>query len=127
MNFLRNYAHAGGRIMLSMIFIMAGLIKLDDPQAFAAVLATVGIPELGAYALIAVEIIGGTMILVGYQTPNAAIALSCLYISGAVLLNLTVGNQMEIMTFVQNLGLAGGFLILFAQGPGKLSVDNLAK
>ncbi len=124
MTFLRKYAYTSGRILLSMIFIMAGLIKLDDPAAFAALLETGGIPGTAAYPLIALEIIGGAMILVGYQTRNAAIVLSTIYFGGLILLNRTLGSQMEIMTFVQNLGLAGGFLLLFAKGPGILSVDN---
>ncbi len=127
MNFLQNYAHAIGRVLLSMIFIMAGLIKLDDPTVFAALLESIAIPGNLVYALIAVEVIGGFMILIGYQTRNAAIILSCLYIAGAVSLNMTLSNQMEIMTFVQNLGLAGGFLILFSKGAGKMSLDNLVK
>ncbi len=127
MTFVRTYAHTLGRLLLSMIFIMAGLIKLTDPAAYVALLETVNIPGIVAYGLIGVELIGGAMILVGYQTRNAAILLSALYLSGAFLLNLRTGSQLEIMTFVQNLGLIGGFLILFAQGGGRMSMDELAK
>ncbi len=133
MNFMQNYAHAGGRILLSLIFIMDGMIKLQDPLGYASALGSIGIPGAGpyvhiaAYALIAAEILGGFMILVGYQTRNAAIALACLYLSSAILLNLSIGSRAEIMDFLQTLGIAGGFFILFAQGPGKLSLDSLAK
>lgn len=124
MTFVRNYAYTLGRILLSMIFLMAGLIKLDDPAAFAALLETAGIPGIASYPLIAVEIVGGTMLLVGYQTRNAAIVLACLFFGRMILMNMTLGNQMEIMTFIQNIGLAGGFLILFSRGAGVLSVDH---
>ncbi len=127
MKFLQSYAHTGGRILLSLIFLSAGLIKLQDPAAFVAVLEGVGLPGMAAYAVIAVEIIGGGMILIGYQTRNAAITLGCLYLAGMVLLNLRIGSQDEIMQFVQKIGLAGGFLILFAQGAGRMSMDALAE
>ena len=126
MNFLQKYAHVGGRILLSMIFITAGLMKLQDPSAFISVLAPLKVPVSGAYALILAEIIGGAMILIGFQTRNAAIVLSCLYLSGTVLFNLTVGTQAEIMVFFQKLGLAGGFLGLLSHCSGQMSAEHLA-
>ena len=133
MNFLQNYAHTTGRILLSLFFIMDGMIKLQYPTHYAAALGSIGIPGVGpyldiaAYALIAAEIVGGFMILVGYQTRNAAIALACLYLSSTILLNFSIGNQADFMRFLQTLAIAGGFLVLFAQGAGKLSLDGLAK
>ncbi|MFQ5439480.1 MAG: DoxX family protein [Paracoccaceae bacterium] len=127
MTFIGSYAHSGGRILLSMIFLMSGLMKLQNPDTFITAVAALNIPQAGAYALMLAEVVGGAMILVGYQTRNVAILLSCLYLASTAILNLAVATPMEIMEFLRSLGLAGGFMVLFAQGAGKLSLDNLAE
>ena len=80
MDGMQTYAKPLGRLLMSAIFIWAGYTKLfvfgptGTSQYFASV--HIPIPEIAAWVAIIIEIIGGLMILVGYQTRWVALVLA---------------------------------------------------
>lgn len=74
--------------------------------------------------MIAVELIGGLMIVVGYKTRLAALALFAFTIAASVLFHLNWAQPMQQLLFMKNLAVAGGFLMLFTAGAGAYSVDK---
>ncbi|WP_136659584.1 DoxX family protein [Nitratireductor sp. XY-223] len=114
-----------GRILLSIIFIMAGLGKLGDPTGNAAYFASVGLPmaSLLVWLVIALEVLAGIAILIGFMTAPAAYLLALFCIASAVVAHFDFGDQVEMIMFMKNLAMAGGFLVLAANGPGSISVD----
>jgi putative oxidoreductase len=128
MDGLRTYAKPLGRLLMSSLFIWAGYTKLFvfGPAGTAAYFKSVNIPipDVMAWIVIIIEIIGGLMILVGIQTRWVALALAIFCLITGFGVHLPVGDQANMTHFYKNLALAGGFLYIFASGAGALSVDG---
>jgi len=114
-----------GRVLLSIIFIMAGLNKLGGVEGTAGYMASLGIPaaSLTVWLVIALEILGGIAILVGFFTRYAAWALAAFCVASGYLAHYQPADQMQMISFMKNLAMAGGFLALAAAGAGRFSVD----
>ena len=127
-----------GRILLSVMFIMAGFPKLIDPSGTAGMIAGAGLPAATALAYLAglFELVAGLFLLVGFQTKITAYLLAAFCVFTALVFHsgpinvpdfpeganglLTMFNGLMMM---KNITIAGGFLVLAAFGPGVLSVD----
>ena len=70
------------------------------------------------------EIAGGLAILSGFLTRWAAIGLAVFSIASAFLFHFQLADQMQFINFYKNLAMAGGFLVLAAQGAGAFSIDG---
>lgn len=113
------------RILLALLFIMAGLGKLADVQGFAGYMASGGVPAFLAWPVIALEILGGLAVLFGLLTRPAALALAAFSLASGLLFHFDPADQMQMTMLLKNLGLAGGFLLLWSTGPGAWSLDAL--
>jgi putative oxidoreductase len=119
-----------GRVLLSVIFIVAGYNKLVAITGTAAYFNRLGlpVPMVTAWAAAIFEVVGGLMILVGFKTRWVALAL-CVFTGVALYLGhkfwaveaAQYTNQLNHA--LKNLGLMGGFLLLYANGPGPHSLD----
>ena len=114
-----------GRVLLSIIFIMSGFSKLGSVEGTAGYMASLGIPASGllVWLVIALEILGGIAVLIGFFTRYAAWALAAFCVASGYLGHFQPEDQMQMISFMKNLAIAGGFLALAAAGPGSLSVD----
>ncbi len=122
-----------GRILMSIIFIVAGLGKIADYAGTAGYMDAMGVPGVLLPLVILTELGGGLAILVGFKTRIVSILLAgfCV-ISGFLFHYLAItgvaDNAMADMNnqihFMKNLALAGGFLALFASGAGAWSIDG---
>ncbi|MCV0395346.1 MAG: DoxX family protein [Rhizobiaceae bacterium] len=114
------------RVLLSFMFIMSGIQKFGGIGGTAGYIGSVGLPApmLLAWLAAIVETIGGIAILVGFQTRIAALAIAGFCVLAAVLFHFQPSDQMEMISFMKNLTIAGGLLALFVSGPGDLSVDG---
>lgn len=116
---LTNISMLCARAMLAAVFIMAGFSKIGAGYAGTqAYMESVGLPGLLLPAVIALEILGGIAILTGFQTRIAALMLAGFTLLAAVLFHSEFSQQMQMILFMKNIGLAGGLLLLAAQGPG---------
>jgi putative oxidoreductase len=111
------------RILLALLFIVAGLGKLGDVQGFAGYMASGGVPGFLAWPVILLEILGGLAILAGFQTRLFALALGGFSVLSGLLYHFDPADQMQMTQLMKNLGLAGGFLLLATTGAGALSID----
>lgn len=113
------------RILLAVLFLISGFGMLSAPAGNAAFFASVGIPLAGlvVWLVIALKILGGIALVVGFQTKWAAYALAAFSVATAFIGHFDPSDQMEMAVFFKNIGLAGGFLALSVAGPGALSVD----
>ena len=62
--------------------------------------------------------------LVGLRTSWAALALGGFAVLAALLFHWEPGNQMQMISFMKNITIAGGFLVLAGAGPGAFALDN---
>lgn len=111
------------RILLSLLFIIAGYGKVQDVAGFTGYMTSGGVPALLAWPTIALELLGGLAVLFGLLTRPAALALGGFSILTALLFHLVPSDAMQMVNFWKNAGLAGGFLLLGLHGGGAYSLD----
>jgi putative oxidoreductase len=112
------------RIMLALIFVLAGLGKIQDPAGTAGYMQSMGVPSILLWPTIALEILGGLAVAVGYKTRLAAFALAGFTILAAVLFHRNFGDQMQMILFLKDIAIAGGLLLLAVGGRTAYSWDN---
>jgi putative oxidoreductase len=117
-----NYTHLAGRILLAIIFLVAGLGKLADLAGTSGYMQAMGVPSLLLWPTVALEILGGLALIVGFKTRLTAWALAAFTLLAAILFHRNLGDQMQMVMFLKNLSIAGGLLIL-SVAANPLSVD----
>jgi len=111
------------RILMSAIFFMSGLGKISAYAATQGYMESHGIPGMLLPLVIGFEIIAPVLLVIGWQIRYAALALAGFSIISALLFHLDFANQIQSIMFMKNLAMAGGLLLLFIHGAGKLSLD----
>ena len=124
MDKIEAYIPTAARLMLSALFIMGGLGKLADVSGFAGYIAMGGLPGFLAWPAILFEIAVGVSMILGFQTRIMALLAAGFCIVTALLYHNNFADQAQMINFLKNLGLAGGFLMIFAAGPGKLALSK---
>jgi putative oxidoreductase len=120
MDRLRDLAILAGRILLSGLFIYDGAIMLRSWDETAAYMTEFGVPAVLLPVAAAFQIVGGILLVLGYQARWVALGFTGFCLVTAVVFHLTTGNVIQVG---KDAGLAGGFLVLAAAGAGRLSVD----
>ncbi|MEP7068605.1 MAG: DoxX family protein [Usitatibacter sp.] len=120
-----------GRILLAVMFIISGFGKLTGFDGTVGYIASKGLPlpQLVAIGTILLELGGGIMLAVGYKARWAALALAGFtLLAGIIFHNFWAAEAAQKMAqqinFMKNISIAGGMLMVFAFGPGRLSVDK---
>lgn len=113
------------RILLSVMFIMAGLQKFGDISGTAGYISSVGLPAGSLLAVLSglLEVVAGIAVLVGFQTRIASYALAAFCLLTALLFHTNFADMTQMLFFMKNITIAGGFLALSAAGAGAYSVD----
>lgn len=119
-----NLSTCVGRVLLSLIFIVAGFGKLTGYAATAGYMESQGVPSFLLPLVILLELGGGLLILVGFQTRITAFLIAGFCVLSALMFHGDFGDKTQSIQFMKNLALAGGFLILMAHGPGHWSLDE---
>jgi putative oxidoreductase len=118
---ITNIASLAARLLLALIFIVAGWGKLQDPAGTAGYMSTVGLPAFLVWPTILLELGGGILILIGFQTRIVALLLAGFCVLSGALFHNNFADQMQAINFLKNLAIAGGFLSLVVNG---WSLDN---
>jgi len=121
---LQQFAAPVGRLLLALIFIMAGLNKIPNYAQTAGWMDSMGVPGVLLPLVILLEVGAGLAILVGWKTRWAALALSGFCILSAIIFHSNFAVQAEMISFMKNLAIAGGLLFVFLHGAGSYSLDN---
>jgi len=113
-----------GRALMSLMFISAGWNKIGGYADTQGYMESAGVPGLLLPLVILVELGGGLAILLGFFTRWAALALALFSLASAWLFHYVPDDQMQMINFMKNITIAGGFLILACAGAGKMSLDH---
>lgn len=120
-----------GRVLLSLIFIMAGLQKISGYSGTQAYMEAMGVSGGLLPLVILVELGGGIALLLGWKARTAAFVLGGFSVISGVLFHLVPGMSMEGMAaqaeytnFLKNLTIAGGMGMVVTFGAGHWSLDN---
>jgi len=119
-----------GRIVLGAIFVKSGLQKLLAVSAFAASLAGRGVPQSSFWAVVGatVEFVGGILIVTGLKARYASLLMILFVIVATGISHrywefAEAARRAQESQFFKNLSIMGGFILLFATGPGRFSLD----
>tara|TARA_Y100000817_G_scaffold279448_1_gene242833 strand:+ start:271 stop:657 length:387 start_codon:yes stop_codon:yes gene_type:complete len=117
-----------GRIFLSFLFLFEGIKKLfffqEETQMY---MEEYGIPEILFFPSTLLEIILPIFIIIGFKTRLCASILVIFTISVTLIFHMDFNNQMQLITFLKNISIAGGLLIIVANENRYFSIDNFLK
>ena len=116
-----------GRILLSAIFLINGIGKIFNYKGTIQYMENFDVPGYLIIPAITVEILFPILLIIGYYTKFSALVLSLFTLVLAVIFHTDFSNQMQLISFLKNIAIAGGFLIIFVYGPGKYSLDHKLK
>lgn len=120
---LQNLALLAGRVLMSALFLVAGYGKIGGYAGTQGYMAKFGVPSGLLPLVIALEILGGLAILLGWQTRLVALILGGFTLVAAFLFHFDWTQAGQQVHFLKNLAIAGGFLALLTSGAGAYSVD----
>ncbi len=113
-----------GRIFISGIFLLSGFNKIGNYDGTIGWMESFGIPGFLLIPAIFLEILAPILIIIGYQTRIAASALSLFCLATAVIFHNDFSDQMQLIAFMKNLALTGGFLFLVVNGAKGYCLDK---
>ena len=122
---MNNVIELLARVFLGHIFVLAGFGKLGEGYAgTAGYMDSMGVPGGLLPLVIALEIIGGLMVIMGFKVKWAAYALAGFSIVAGVIFHSNFADQMQMILFMKNISIAGGLLLLSVHGASEFSVDK---
>jgi putative oxidoreductase len=124
---LTSTAEVAGRFLLALLFLLSGLGKIGAYGATAAYMSAAGVPAILLPVVIATEVLGSLAIVLGWKTRVAAFLLAGFSLLTAITFHNNLADQTQMVMFFKNLSIAGGFLLLVANGPGPLSLDRRSR
>ena len=118
------------RLLLALMFVMAGASKFADLTGTAGYIASKGLPLplLLALATATLEVVGGLAIVAGFHARWAALALALFTLAASFIFHdfwaVPAAQQMvQQLMFMKNLAVTGGLLLLVSLGAGPASMD----
>jgi putative oxidoreductase len=124
---MNNLAILAGRSGLALIFILSGFAKIGGYAATQGYMEAMGVPGALLPLVIALEVGGGLAVLAGLFTRTSALALSAFSLASGLLFHFDLGDANQFNNLFKNVAIAGGFLLLAAQGAGHYSLDRLLR
>ena len=113
-----------GRLMVSFIFLVSGLNKIGNYSNTSGWMEAMGVSSSLLPLVIIIEILAAIAIIIGWKTKIAAFLLAGFCILSGLIFHNDFSNQVEMIMLMKNFAIAGGFLILVANGPGNFSLDK---
>ena len=124
MQVLHTFGPLVGRVLIGLLFLLAGLGKLGDVSGFAGYVASGGLPAALAWPAVIFEIVAGLLLIIGYQTRIVALLIAAFCIVAGLLYHFAPADQMQMAMFLKNLAIAGGVLMVALHGPGRYALDK---
>ncbi len=125
---LQNLLPFVGRLLLAIIFLVSGFEKLADPSGTIGYITSANLPLPSvAYAVaLVVELGGGILLVLGYWARMVALVLAAFTLASAIGFHMDFADQNQVIQFMKNLAITGGFLQIVAFGAGAFSLDARA-
>ena len=131
MEIVRMYGPLVGRVLLALIFIIAGFGKITGFEGTVGYMQAYNVPMTQVLAVLAiiVELGGGLMIAVGWKARWAAAAIFIFVLIASFIFHAFWAvpadqAQLQNIMFMKNLAIMGGMLYIIVYGSGPLSADK---
>ena len=121
-----------GRVLIGLLFVVAGLRKAMAIAATAGYFAKLGFPapEAMAYLAVLIEIGGGLLLIIGFKTRIIAWLLVAFVVIATGMAHRfwefadAGAYTAQLNNFMKNVAIVGGLLMFITFGPGSASVDK---
>ncbi|MEQ1974333.1 DoxX family protein [Xenorhabdus sp. SGI240] len=116
------------RILISVLFIIAGYGKLGDAYAGTQeFMEAMKVPGILLPLTILLELGGGLAVILGLLTRTTAVFIFIFCILTALLFHSDFSNDLNLTMFLKNFSISSGYLLLAMMGPGRFSIDHVMK
>ena len=112
------------RVFISLIFLLSGINKIGNYEGTVGWMESLGMPGIFLIPTIILEISAPLLIMVGYKVKISAALLSAFCVATAIIFHSDFSDQMQFISFMKNIGLAGGFLFIVVNGAKDFSLDK---
>ena len=116
-----------GRILLSSLFLIEGVRKFFFQEETIMYMEEYGVPEILFFPSLILEILFPILLIIGYKTRISALIMALFTLTVAIIFHTDFQNQMELIIFLKDIAIAGGFLIIAANEPKVCSIDYMLK
>ena len=113
-----------GRVFISLIFLLSGINKIGNYEGTVGWMESIGMPGILLIPAIILEIVAPMLIMIGYKVKISAALLSVFCVATAIIFHSDFNDQMQFISFMKNIGLAGGFLFIVVNGTKDFSLDK---
>ena len=113
-----------GRALLSTLFLVEGIGKISMQEEVIMFMDDYGVPEILFVPAIIIEILFPLLLIIGYRTKWAASIMAIFTFTVAIIFHTDFSEGMQMIFFLKDIAIAGGFMIIVAYGPGKISLDH---
>jgi len=116
-----------GRLLLSALFLIEGFGKISMQENVITYMEDYGVPGVLFVPAVVLEILFPLLLIVGYKTKWAASVMALFTFTVAIIFHTDFSEGMQMIFFLKDLAIAGGFMIILVYGPGKISLDHYFK
>ena len=116
-----------GRLLLSALFLIEGIGKISIQEDVIMYMEDYGVPEILFLPALILEILFPVLLIVGYKTKWAASIMALFTFTVAIIFHTDFSESMQLILFLKDIAIAGGFMIIIVHGPGKISLDYYFK
>ena len=116
-----------GRALLSALFLIEGIGKISMQEDVMMYMEDYGVPGILFVPATILEILFPLFLIVGYKTKWAASVMALFTFAVAIIFHTNFSEGMQMMFFLKDIAIAGGFMIIIAYGPSKISLDHYFK
>tara|TARA_B100000965_G_C19392644_1_gene669681 strand:- start:56 stop:436 length:381 start_codon:yes stop_codon:yes gene_type:complete len=116
-----------GRIFLASLFLIEGVKKFFLQEETIIYMEEYGVPEILFFPSLVLEILFPILLIVGYKTKISASIMALFTLTVAIIFHSDFQNHMELIAFLKNVAIAGGFLVIVANDPKICSIDYFLK
>ena len=116
-----------GRILLSALFLIEGIGKISMQEDVIMYMADYGVPEILFIPAIILEILFPLLLIIGYKTKLSALIMALFTLTVAIIFHTNFSEGKQMIFFLKDIAIAGGFMIIIVYGPCKISLDHYFK
>jgi putative oxidoreductase len=115
------------RLLLAWIFVHEGAFLVMNFESASAAMAKMGVPVALVILTVALQLIAGLAIALGWYARAGAAALGLFCLATAMLFHTNFASRNELLHFEKDLAIAGGMFLLMLRGAGDWSIGSLLR
>ena len=112
------------RLFLAQIFLLSGIFKISGYAGTQGYMEAMGVPGMLLPLVILLEVGGGLAIVAGWQTRLVSAVLAAFTLAAAAIFHNNLSDQVQMIMFMKNIAITGGFILLAVHGAGGYSLDE---